>query len=313
MTELSVLVKNIHQNVSSVVLGSNDSIVMTMAALVCGGHLLIEDAPGLGKTLLAKAFARTFDLDYKRVQCTPDLLPADITGVSMYNPLDGEFRFMPGPVFANILLADEINRATPRAQSALLESMAEAQVSVDGCTRKLDKPFMVIATQNPIEFSGTHPLPEAQLDRFFMRISMGYPEENVELEMMRSHQHQEPIDGLDAVAGKGEILRLQAAVQDVLVDPKVMQYIVSIVRESRVIDGVELGASPRGSMALMKAAQALALMSGKEFVTPQMVKKMAVPVLAHRLVLAHRKVLGGASADSIVRDILNRVDTPVGV
>ena len=312
MTELSVLVKNIHQNVSSVVLGSHDSIVMAMATLLCGGHLLIEDAPGLGKTLLAKAFARTFDLDYKRVQCTPDLLPADITGVSMYNPLDGEFRFVPGPVFANILLADEINRATPRAQSALLESMAEAQVSVDGVTRKLDKPFMVIATQNPIEFSGTHPLPEAQLDRFFMRISMGYPKKEYELEMMRSHQHQEPIDGLGAVAGKEEIIRLQAAAQDILVDPKVMEYIVSIVRASREVDGVELGASPRGSMALMKASQALALLSGEDFVTPQMVKKMAVPVLAHRLVLAHRRVLGGASAESVVRDILNQVETPVG-
>ena len=312
MTELSVLVKNIHQNVSSVVLGSHESIVMAMATLLCGGHLLIEDAPGLGKTLLAKAFARTFDLDYKRVQCTPDLLPADITGVSMYNPLDGEFRFVPGPVFANILLADEINRATPRAQSALLESMAEAQVSVDGVTRKLDKPFMVIATQNPIEFSGTHPLPEAQLDRFFMRISMGYPKKEYELEMMRSHQYQEPIDGLGAVAGKEEIIRLQAAVQDILVDPKVMEYIVSIVRASREFDGVELGASPRGSMALMKASQALALLSGEDFVTPQMVKKMAVPVLAHRLVLAHRRVLGGASAESVVRDILNQVETPVG-
>ena len=312
MTELSVLVKNIHQNVSSVVLGSHESIVMAMATLLCGGHLLIEDAPGLGKTLLAKAFARTFDLDYKRVQCTPDLLPADITGVSMYNPLDGEFRFVPGPVFANILLADEINRATPRAQSALLESMAEAQVSVDGVTRKLDKPFMVIATQNPIEFSGTHPLPEAQLDRFFMRISMGYPKKEYELEMMRSHQHQEPIDGLGAVAGKEEIIRLQAAVQDILVDPKVMEYIVSIVRASRELDGVELGASPRGSMALMKASQALALLSGEDFVTPQMVKKMAVPVLAHRLILAHRRVLGGASAESVVRDILNQVETPVG-
>ena len=312
MTELSVLVKNIHQNVSSVVLGSHDSIVMTMATLLCGGHLLIEDAPGLGKTLLAKAFARTFDLDYKRVQCTPDLLPADITGVSMYNPLDGEFRFVPGPVFANILLADEINRATPRAQSALLESMAEAQVSVDGVTRKLDKPFMVIATQNPIEFSGTHPLPEAQLDRFFMRISMGYPKKEYELEMMRSHQYQEPIDGLGAVACKEEIIRLQAAVQDILVDPKVMEYIVSIVRASREFDGVELGASPRGSMALMKASQALALLSGEDFVTPQMVKKMAVPVLAHRLVLAHRRVLGGASSESVVLDILNRVETPVG-
>lgn len=312
MTELSVLVKNIHQNVSSVVLGSHESIVMAMATLLCGGHLLIEDAPGLGKTLLAKAFARTFDLDYKRVQCTPDLLPADITGVSMYNPLDGEFRFLPGPVFANILLADEINRATPRAQSALLESMAEAQVSVDGVTRKLDKPFMVIATQNPIEFSGTHPLPEAQLDRFFMRISMGYPKKEYELEMMRSHQYQEPIDGLGAVAGKEEIIRLQAAVQDILVDPKVMEYIVSIVRASRELDGVELGASPRGSMALMKASQALALLSGEDFVTPQMVKKMAVPVLAHRFVLAHRRVLGGASAESVVRDILNQVETPVG-
>jgi len=313
MSNSGNLAQAIRQNIASVLLGAEDAITLALASFLCGGHLLIEDAPGLGKTLLAKAFSRTFDLDYKRVQCTPDLLPADITGVSMYNPKDGEFRFVPGPVFANIVLADEINRATPRAQSALLESMAETQVSVDGVTHKLDKPFMVIATQNPIEFSGTHPLPEAQLDRFFMRISMGYPEESHELQMMTMHQHQEPIDSLQAVAGEAQVVQLQAETREIQVDQKVMQYIAAIVRATRDFDGVDLGASPRGSMALMKASQALALLTGSSFVTPQMVKKLAVPVLAHRLVLAHRKQLSGSSAAHVIEDILGQVKTPVGV
>ena len=313
MSDLSTLATAIHRNINTVVLGKNDSIILALATFLCGGHLLIEDAPGLGKTLLAKAFSRTFDLDYKRVQCTPDLLPADITGVSIYNPKEGEFRFMPGPVFANILLADEINRATPRAQSALLECMAEAQVSVDGITHTLDQPFMVIATQNPVEFTGTHPLPEAQLDRFFMRISMGYPDEECELEMMRSHQFAEPIQQLRSITSKEQILQLKAAVQQIAVDDKVMKYIAAIVRATREFEGVELGASPRGSMSLMKASQAAALLTGQGFVTPQMVKKMAVPVLAHRLVLAHRSRLGGSSAEAIIRAVLNQVETPVGV
>jgi MoxR-like ATPase len=313
MSDLSSLATAIHHNISTVVLGKNDSILLALATFLCGGHLLIEDAPGLGKTLLAKAFSRTFDLDYKRVQCTPDLLPADITGVSIYNPKEGEFRFMPGPVFANILLADEINRATPRAQSALLECMAEAQVSVDGITHPLDQPFMVIATQNPVEFTGTHPLPEAQLDRFFMRISMGYPDEGCELAMMRSHQFAEPIHQLRSIASKEQIMQLKTAVQQISVDDKVMKYIAAIVRATREFDGVELGASPRGSMSLMKAAQAAALLTGQGFVTPQMVKKMAVPVLAHRLVLAHRSRLGGSSAESVIQAVLNQVETPVGV
>ena len=312
MSDSAQVATAIQRNINSVVLGKNDSIILTLATFLCGGHLLIEDAPGLGKTLLAKAFSRTFDLAYKRVQCTPDLLPTDITGVSMYNPRDGEFRFVPGPVFSNILLADEINRATPRAQSALLECMAEGQVSVDGVTHRLDQPFMVIATQNPIEFTGTHPLPEAQLNRFFMRISMGYPDQDCELEMMKAHQYSEPIEQLRSVVSREQITQLQAAVQAVPVDEKVLKYIAAVVRATRDFDGVELGASPRGSMALMKAAQATALLTGESYVTPQMVKRMAVPVLAHRLVLAHRSQLTGASAESVVRAVLDQVDTPVG-
>jgi MoxR-like ATPase len=312
MSDLSSLVAAIHRNINSVVLGKNDSIILALATFLCGGHLLIEDAPGLGKTLLAKAFSRTFDLNYKRVQCTPDLLPADITGTSIYNPREGEFRFVPGPVFANILLADEINRATPRAQSALLECMAEAQVSVDGITHILDQPFMVIATQNPVEFTGTHPLPEAQLDRFFMRISMGYPDEACELEMMRSHQFAEPIQQLRSIASQEQIMQLKNAVQQITIDDKVMKYIASIVRATREFEGVELGASPRGSMSLMKASQAAALLTGQNFVTPQMVKRMAAPVLAHRLILAHRSRLGGSSGESVIQAVLCQVETPVG-
>jgi MoxR-like ATPase len=313
MSDLSGLVAAIHRNINSVVLGKNDSIILALATFLSGGHLLIEDAPGLGKTLLAKAFSRTFDLNYKRAQCTPDLLPSDITGASIYNPKEGEFRFLPGPVFANILLADEINRATPRAQSALLECMAEAQVTVDGITHTLEQPFMVIATQNPVEFTGTHPLPEAQLDRFFMRISMGYPDEACEIEMMRSHQFSEPIQQLRSIASREQIMQLKTAVQKVAIDDKVMRYIASIVRATREYDGVELGASPRGSMSLMKASQATALLTGQNFVTPQMVKRMAIPVLAHRLVLAHRSRLGGSSSESVIQSVLNQVETPVGV
>lgn len=313
MSDLSSLVADIHRNINSVVLGKNDSIILALTTFLCGGHLLIEDAPGLGKTLLAKAFSRTFDLDYKRVQCTADLLPADITGTSIYNPKEGEFRFVPGPVFANLVLADEINRATPRAQSALLESMAEAQVSVDGITHVLDQPFMVIATQNPVEFTGTHPLPEAQMDRFFMRISMGYPDETSELQMMRSHQFAEPIQKLTSIASREQIFELKSAVQNVAIDDKVMQYIASIVRATREFEGVELGASPRGSMSLMKASQAAALLAGQDYVTPQMVKQMAVPVLAHRLLLAHRSRLGGSSGESVVSAVLDQVATPVGL
>ena len=312
MSDLAQVATAIHKNINSVVLGKNDSIILTLVSFLCGGHLLIEDAPGLGKTLLAKAFSRTFDLKYKRVQCTPDLLPTDITGVSMYNPKDGDFRFVPGPVFANILLADEINRATPRAQSALLECMAEGQVTVDGITHRLDQPFMVIATQNPIEFTGTHPLPEAQLDRFFMRISMGYPEEECELDMMRAHQFAEPIEQLQSVVSTEQIGQLKEAVQNVPIDDRVMQYIAAIVRATRDFDGVELGASPRGSMALMKASQATALLTGQSYVTPQMVKRMAIPVLAHRLVLAHRSQLTGSSAESVIQAVLHQVETPVG-
>lgn len=311
MDSLSGLAQRIEANINSVVLGKPEAVRRTLITFLCGGHLLIEDAPGLGKTLLAKAFSRTFALDFKRVQCTPDLLPTDITGVSIYDQKDGEFRYVPGPVFTNILLVDEINRATPRSQSALLECMAEAQVTADGKTRELGLPFMVIATQNPIEFSGTHPLPEAQLDRFMMRISLGYPDIEDEMSMMKSHVRGEPVDELQAVAHEEQIEQLKAAVREVYVDEKVLRYIGEITAATRDHTGIELGASPRGSMSLMKAAQAAAFLEGSDFVTPQNVKDMARPVLSHRLLLAHRAQLTGSGANSAIEDILDQVPVPV--
>ena len=292
----------LYKNISNVIVGKKESVILALVTLLCKGHLLIEDAPGLGKTMLARALAKSMEVD---------LLPSDITGVSIYNQKTAAFDFMKGPVFTNILLADEINRTTPRTQSSLLESMAEFQVTVDGETYALPEIFMVIATQNPIEYHGTYPLPEAQLDRFFMKISMGYPSLDDEVKIMQMQSDHHPIDDLKSVMLPELILQLQKEVTKIHVEPNVHRYIADIVKLSREHPDLTLGASPRGSIALMKAAQAMALVSGQDYVDPQFIKKMAVPVLAHRIILKSQSRLTGKSSESILKTILEQVKVPV--
>lgn len=299
------------KNISKVIIGKKDAVLLTIATLICRGHLLIEDAPGLGKTVLAKSLAMSLDTEFKRVQCTPDLLPSDITGVSVYNQQSGEFNFVQGPVFTNILLSDEINRATPRTQSSLLEAMAENQVTVDGETHPLPPVFMVIATQNPIEYHGTYPLPEAQLDRFFMRISLGYPNLDQEVDIMQMQRERHPLESLRPVLDVKQLLSIQQKVRQVHIEVDVVRYIAAIVQATREHEGLLLGASPRGSLALMKASQAMALLAGKDYVPPHTVKQVAEAVLAHRLIGKPMQRTEGITEESILRSILGRVPVPV--
>ena len=301
----------LYKNISKVIVGKHDQTLLTIATLLCRGHLLIEDAPGLGKTMLARALVRSLDLDFSRVQCTPDLLPSDITGVSIYNQKSAEFEFRRGPVFTNILLADEINRATPRTQSSLLECMAESQATVDGTTYPMAEIFMVIATQNPVEYQGTYPLPEAQLDRFFMRLSLGYPKLDEEVSIMAMQLDHHPIEDLQPVMAASTLTELQARAKAVHIEESVRRYIAQLVQATRTHGDVALGASPRGSLALMKAAQAMALMGGKDFVDPQIVKQVAIPVLAHRLIPKPQVQVAGRDGEAILRAILNEVPVPV--
>jgi MoxR-like ATPase len=274
-------------NTETVVHGKREEIRQVLAALACGGHVLFEDVPGTAKTVLARSIACSIeDAVSQRIQCTPDLQPTDTTGRSVYNQQTREFEFRPGPIFANIVLVDEINRAMPKTQSALLEAMAERQVTVDGVTRPLPEPFLLIATENPIEQEGTFPLPEAQLDRFFLKIALGYPEEDQELRIMREQRHGHPLDGLQAVVSTGEVLELQHAVEDVYVDELLEGWIVRLVRETRSVEGVEVGASVRGSLALDRTARAWALLHGRDYVTAQDIERLFLPVLGHRLLLA---------------------------
>ncbi len=302
--------KAVVDNISKVIVGKHESIFFATVTLLARGHLLIEDVPGLGKTMLARSMAKSLAVSYKRIQCTPDLMPSDVTGVSIFNDKNREFEFRPGPLFTNLLLVDEINRATPRAQSALLEAMAEAQVSVDGKTYKLRKPFMVIATQNPIENHGTYPLPEAQLDRFFMRISMGYPTLSEEAEMMSMQRESHPINSLESVMTSEQLIELQEKVAHIHVDTDVMRYIAAITQKTREHESLAWGASPRASLAMMRAAQAAALIKGEPYVDPSLVKLIAKPVLSHRLVVKPQMQVE-QSADYIVTSILNSVPVPV--
>ncbi len=311
MNDIRGALNTFAQNIEKVIVGKRDVIDLACITLLCKGHLLIEDVPGLGKTMLARSIAGSLDLHFKRVQFTPDLLPSDITGVSLFNQKKGEFEFKPGPVFTNILLADEINRTTPRTQSSLLECMEEFQVTVDGTTYLLPQVFMVIATQNPIELQGTYPLPEAQLDRFFMRIKIGYPTVEQETTIMQMQVQGHPIASISAVSTQEQLVAMQNAVKETQVDASVKKYIASVVDATRSHPHIMLGASPRGSLALMRASQAMAALRGMPFVEPSIIKQVAKPVLAHRIIVKPQSRLGGITSEKVIDDVLGSVFVPV--
>jgi len=297
--------------VETAIVGKRQTIQAALAVLLSNGHLLIEDIPGVGKTTLAKALAKALGCDFKRIQFTPDLLPSDVTGTSVFNQKSSEFEFRPGPVFANIVLADEVNRATPKTQSSLLECMEEHQVTADGVTRLLPSPFFVIATQNNIELAGTYPLPEAQLDRFSARISIGYPSRRDEKQIMESQSHERPVDLIEPVMTANEVTQMQGEIRDVHVNDSLRDYILEMVSATRNHPAVALGASPRGSLYLLYASQALASLNGRDYVTPDDIKAMAVPVLAHRIIVRPEHRTRGMSSQVCLTEILQQVPVPV--
>ena len=301
----------IKANIEKVLVGKGDVIDLTLAAVLSGGHILVEDVPGIGKTTLARCLADSLQCSFKRIQCTPDLMPSDITGVNFYNQKSGEFEFRPGPILAQVVLADEINRATPRTQSAMLEPMAEGQLTVDDLTIPLPAPFLLIATQNPIELEGTFPLPEAQLDRFLIRLRMGYPDEAQEGEMLARFNGANPLDDLQPVADGAEILELQRLVKQVYVDPVLSNYIVQLVQATRRHEDVELGASPRATMGLYRCSQAVAAIQGRDYVSPDDVKLLAPYTLPHRIIVKSQARLRERSAEDVISDVLSQLEVPV--
>jgi len=298
-------------NVQKVIIGKRDVIELTLVALLCEGHILIEDVPGIGKTTLAKAIARSLDCSFQRIQFTPDLLPSDVTGIYFFNQKSQEFEFRPGPILSQVVLADEINRATPRTQAALLEAMQERQVSVDLETKLLPRPFLVLATQNPIELEGTFPLPEAQVDRFLMKIKLGYPSEKDENEILLRYGRQDPLQTLEPVLASTELLNLQESVRLIQVEESVREYLVRVARATRDHPAVELGVSPRGTMALFKTAQALAALRGRDFVIPDDIKYLVPSVLTHRIIIHPQTRLRGRTPEQVIAEIVDSVPVPV--
>jgi len=306
----TTIAREIVDNVSKVIVGKQPVIKQALAAVIAKGHILIEDVPGVGKTMLAKSISSSIGCSFKRIQFTPDLLPSDIVGVSIYNQSTREFQFRPGPVMAQIVLVDEINRATPKTQSALLEAMEELQVSVDGVTRPLEQPFIVMATQNPIEYEGTFPLPEAQLDRFLMRISLGYPSFTDELSVIEQQEKTHPIDELEAVASPEDVIKLQKAAQNVYVDTAVREYIVGLIEATRNHEDVSLGASPRASLGMFRAVRGMAILRDRDYAIPDDVKELAYAVLAHRLILSPAARMRGLHTEQVIDGLLESVAVP---
>jgi MoxR-like ATPase len=312
MTDIQSFGNKLLINLEKVIVGKRKSIETIMVGLLCQGHVLIEDVPGVGKTVLARSLAKSLGCSFNRLQFTPDMLPSDVTGVSIYDQSKRVFEFRPGPVFAQIVLVDEINRATPKTQAALLESMEEKQVTVDGITHPLPNPFMVLATQNPIEYEGTFPLPEAQLDRFLLRVRLGYPNQTDEIEILDRQQLKHPIESLEAVITVEELQEAMQEIKKIFVSKPVKRYLVDLVNRTRQSSDVYLGASPRGSLALFRTAQAMAALAGRDFVLPDDIKSLAVPVLAHRVIVGPAARLRELSAEKIVDEILENLPVPGG-
>jgi MoxR-like ATPase len=311
-TDIKEFCNKIIENIEDVIIGKRDAVELAVIGLLCQGHLLIEDVPGVGKTMLARSLAKSIGCQFSRIQFTPDMLPSDVTGVSIYNQVNKEFEFRSGPIMAQIVLADEINRATPKTQAALLEAMDERQITVDGVTHMLPEPFMVLATQNPIEYEGTFPLPEAQLDRFFLRVRLGYPRESEEIQVLERQQYQHPIEELEEVVSSDEVVEAQEAVKAVFVSEGVKTYIVDMTRRTREYPDVYLGASPRGSLALYRAGQARAALHGRDYVLPDDVKTLAEASLGHRVILGPAARLKDLNAGQVISEILESVPVPGG-